>query len=559
MQISYSRVECYKNCPYQYKLKYLDGLTTIKNQDANNALYLGSGIHLGIEKGLQVGINEYLNNYYVVTDLNINEIIKYEYLIPKIRDLLPDGQYEVLIENEDFKGFIDLLTNDSIYDFKYSNNIDKYLESPQLHLYKYFYEQQSGKKINNLYYIMIPKIMIKQKKTEDLFNFRKRLQKELNNSEIQIVKVDYDENKVIEFLINVKRMLEDNSFNENASYLCNWCEFEKFCLNKGEDYMLLPKNVRRERVIDTNPDMWIYADSYVGKSTFIDKIDNLLFINTDGNTDNTTSPVIRIIDDVTQTGRLVNRRLAWDSFLDVVTELEKRDNEFKAVAIDLVEDLYEHCRLYMYDKLGIEHEQDAGFGKGWDMVKTEFLSTIKRLKNVGCQIIYISKEVTTELNLKNGGKLTTIKPNINDKVANVLAGTVDLTIRAYLDGDERKLLLEKRENIFGGGRFNFKTAVIDLEMSEFKKALIDAQEGIAKKVDDEKPNEFIPEKINEKDETVNGPESKSVKENNKETDVVDVDVVETDVVDDKDEVNEEVKEENTSEKPKRRTRRTRTE
>ena len=532
MQISYSRVECYKNCPYQYKLKYLDGLTTIKNQDANNALYLGSGIHLGIEKGLQVGINEYLNNYYVVTDLNINEIIKYEYLIPKIRDLLPDGQYEVLIENEDFKGFIDLLTNDSIYDFKYSNNIDKYLESPQLHLYKYFYEQQSGKKINNLYYIMIPKIMIKQKKTEDLFNFRKRLQKELNNSEIQIVKVDYDENKVIEFLINVKRMLEDNSFNENTSYLCNWCEFEKFCLNKGEDYMLLPKNVRRERVIDTNPDMWIYADSYVGKSTFIDKIDNLLFINTDGNTDNTTSPVIRIIDDVTQTGRLVNRRLAWDSFLDVVTELEKRDNEFKAVAIDLVEDLYEHCRLYMYDKLGIEHEQDAGFGKGWDMVKTEFLSTIKRLKNVGCQIIYISKEVTTELNLKNGGKLTTIKPNINDKVANVLAGTVDLTIRAYLDGDERKLLLEKRENIFGGGRFNFKTAVIDLEMSEFKKALIDAQEGIAKK--------FIPDQINEKDEKGEELISESEKE---------------EVVEDK----EEVKEENTSEQPKRRTRRTRTE
>jgi phage NTP-binding protein len=540
MQISYSRVECYKNCPYQYKLKYLDGLTTIKNQDANNALYLGSGIHLGIEKGLQVGINEYLNNYYVVTDLNINEIIKYEYLIPKIRDLLPDGQYEVLIENEDFKGFIDLLTNDSIYDFKYSNNIDKYLESPQLHLYKYFYEQQSGKKINNLYYIMIPKIMIKQKKTEDLFNFRKRLQKELNNSEIQIVKVDYDENKVIEFLINVKRMLEDNSFNENTSYLCNWCEFEKFCLNKGEDYMLLPKNVRRERVIDTNPDMWIYADSYVGKSTFIDKIDNLLFINTDGNTDNTTSPVIRIIDDVTQTGRLVNRRLAWDSFLDVVTELEKRDNEFKAVAIDLVEDLYEHCRLYMYDKLGIEHEQDAGFGKGWDMVKTEFLSTIKRLKNVGCQIIYISKEVTTELNLKNGGKLTTIKPNINDKVANVLAGTVDLTIRAYLDGDERKLLLEKRENIFGGGRFNFKTAVIDLEMSEFKKALIDAQEGIAKKVDDEKLNEFIPDQINEKDEKGEELISESEKE---------------EVVEDK----EEVKEENTSEQPKRRTRRTRTE
>ena len=28
--------------------------------------------------------------------------------------------------------------------------------------------------------------------------------------------------------------------------------------------MLLPENKRREKTIDLNPDMWIYADSYVG-------------------------------------------------------------------------------------------------------------------------------------------------------------------------------------------------------------------------------------------------------------------------------------------------------
>ncbi|WP_415874714.1 hypothetical protein [Clostridium sp.] len=43
-------------------------------------------------------------------------------------------------------------------------------------------------------------------------------------------------------------------------------------------------------------------------------------------------------------------------------------------------------------------------------------------------------------------------------MANVLAGTVDLTVRAYIDGKERFLQLEKKENIFGGGRFEFKEA-----------------------------------------------------------------------------------------------------
>jgi len=240
--------------------------------------------------------------------------------------------------------------------------------------------------------------------------------------------------------------------------------------------MILPKNERRERKIDRSPDMWIYGDSYVGKSTFVDQFNDLLFINTDGNTDNTTSPLIHIKDEITVQGRLTTRKFAWEVFLDVVAELEKKQNDFKRICIDLVEDLYEHCRLYMYDKLGIEHEQDAGYGKGWDMVRTEYLSTIKRLKSLGYQIIYISKEIESEITLKNGAKITTIKPNINDKVANILAGTVDLTTRVYMDGNNRYLLLEKKENVFGGGRFNFKVDKVQLNKDEFIKALEEAQE-----------------------------------------------------------------------------------
>lgn len=242
--------------------------------------------------------------------------------------------------------------------------------------------------------------------------------------------------------------------------------------------MNLPVNKRRERTIDENPDLWIYADSYVGKSTFIDHYDDLLFLNTDGNTDNTTSPVIRLVDVLTTVGRVTTRKFAWEVFLDTITELEKKDNGFKRVCIDLVEDLKEHCRLYVFDKNGIQHESDSGFGKGWDLVKTEFFTAIKRLKNLGYQVIYISKEVVSELNLKNGTKLTSISPNIQDKFANVLAGTVDLTVRAYMDGEARYLQLEKKENVFGGGRFDFKEKKIPLEMKEFIRALNEAQEGI---------------------------------------------------------------------------------
>ncbi|MDU6336060.1 MAG: AAA family ATPase [Clostridium sporogenes] len=559
MQYSHSRVESFKGCPYKYKLRYIDKLKTIPTQDANNALICGNTIHTGAEKDLNVALEFYKSNYYILTDHHINEIIKFEYLISKIKELLADINIyaqEYLISTHRFRGIVDLITkNDDgtvdVFDFKYSNAIEHYMESPQLHIYKYFLEQK-GFKVRKLGFIFIPKISIRQKKEEDLYQFRKRLFQELKASEIQIAEVLYNPNKVIEFMDSIIDTTEVKEYKKNPTNLCSWCEYEEYCL-KEIDYMLLPKNQRRERKIDTNPDLWIYADSYVGKSTFVDHYDDLLFLNTDGNTDNTTSPVIRIMDKVWYEGRIQKKQFAWEIFLDVIAELEKKENDFKRVCIDLVEDLYEHCRLYTYDKLGIEHEQDAGFGKGWDMVRTEYLSAIKRLKNLGYQIIYISKEVVKEINLKNGAKLTTINPNINDKVANVLAGTVDLTVRAYMKDEDRFLQLEKKENVFGGGRFNFKVKKIPLDMKEFIKALEEAQEGV------KTYSKMTAEEEQEPNKEEKPTRRRSKKEETKVEDKKEEEVKETtleEVNEPKEESTEEVKDDiPVEEKPKRRRRR----
>lgn len=510
MKVSYSKVSTFNQCPYKYKLRYVEKIRTIKSQEANNALYMGTALHEGLENDLKACIKSYVSNYYILNDKNIDEIEKFKFLIPKIKPLIPKGINEIEIVDNDFTGFIDLLVPTDkegvydMYDFKYSNNKANYQLSPQLHLYKYFYEKQTKNKIRDMYFLFVPKVQIRQKKTEDLYQFRKRIDEELENTfeNLEFMKIKYDSKKVIEFLLDVKKLYDCEDFEKKPSYLCNWCEYKDYC-EKGLDYMLLPKNERREVKIDDKPDFWIYADSYVGKSTFVDKLDNLLFINTDGNTDNTTSPVISIQDEIIKNGRITKRKLAWEVFLDVVSELEKKENDFERICIDLVEDLYEHCRLYTYDKLGIEHEQDAGFGKGWDMVRTEFLSTMKRLKNIGYQIIYISKEIVNEINLKNGGKITSYKPNLADKVSNVLAGTVDLTMRAYMDGEDRILQLEKKENVFGGGRFNFDKEEIELDMDKFLDEIKKAQEGkvIIKK--EEKTDEEVKEiKEEETDEEV---------------------------------------------------------
>lgn len=486
MQISYSRVEKFKQCPYAYKLRYVDGIKSIFNCDPKNALIQGTAVHTGLEKGIEAALEQYAAAYPVLTDDIITEQIMLEIQLEKARNICLKGDFEVKITNDEFIGFIDLLTANGdgtfdIYDFKFSNNKDNYRRSAQLHVYKTMFEYICELPIRELHYLMIPKVNLKRKQNESTESYRSRVLSEARKADYEpyFMDVAFNSAKVTDWFMAAQRMMCTRKFDKKPTRLCNWCEYQAYC-EKGNDYMLLPKNERREKKVITEPNMWLYGDSYVGKSTFVDQFDDVLFANTDGNTDNITSPVIPIANEVFTEGRLKKEVLAWEKFKELVEELEKKDNTFKTVALDLFEDLYEHCRVYMYKKLGIEHEQDAGFGKGWDMVKTEFFSTVKRLNHLGYRVIFISKELATEVKLKNGSGYTTYKPNIQDKVAQVITGVVGMTVRAYIDEGEHKLQLQKKENVFGGGRFEFKHPTCTLEVDAFIDELKLAQDDSVK-------------------------------------------------------------------------------
>lgn len=561
MQFSYSRVDLFKRCPYHFKLRYIDRLTELPNYEANSPLIVGHALHTGIEKGKKAMLKEFYNAFPLVTNDVINEAIKLEHNLEKAEEWLSDfnnsfsftGGYEFIHEYEinkpEFIGFVDLIvkrkgTNDIvIIDFKYSNAIEKYKESPQLQIYKYYLEQE-GYNVIAMGYLFLPKTSIRQKKDEDLIQFRKRLNVTMRKLKTTCLKIEPQEMEIIYFLNEcreIKEAIQEKTFNwiKNPNDECFACNprfapeyLEQLRDDKGELIMTLPKNIRREKKIDERPDFWIYGDSYVGKSTFVDQFDDLLFLNTDGNTDNTTSPVINIKDEVVKEGRITKRTFAWEQFLNVVSELETdKDSGFKAIAIDLFEDLREHCRIYVFDKNGWEHESDGGYGKGWAMVKTEFNNAIKRLKNLGYQIIYISKEVKSETTLKGGAVRTNFIPNIDDKTANFTTGTVDLTIRAFMNSDGVRLLqLSKQRNVFGGGRFNFLNDTCELSKDEFIQELINAQKASHAKITAKtKP---IKEEIKE---------DKSVKQTIKEDTKITEEVPPGETITDKEEVIEEPK------------------
>lgn len=485
MQVSHSRVECFESCPFKYRLRYLENIRTVKATNPDNPLFLGTALHTGLEKNVDAAIQEYFMQYPVITDDHVNEAIKLSILIPKAAKVIPKGFNEVKIESEDFIGFIDLLAPAlsttrlggkyqelpgvfDIYDFKYSNNVSHYKDSVQVHLYKYFYEKLNpGKKIRKMFYLCVPKVNSRQKKDETLQDFRRRIQEECLDVQPNLVEVEYDQSKVMEWLLSVKRMTDAKDFPQKPGWLCRYCDYQDYC-QKGWDFMILPKNERRNIEQVQKKVIWLYGSPFSGKTTFANKFPDPLMLNTDGNIKFVDAPYIPIKDQVEVVGRMTKRTLAWAVFKDAIAELEKKDNTFKTIIVDLLEDTYEQCRLYMYDQMNITHESDDSF-RAWDKVRTEFLSTLKRLMNMDYEnIVLISHEDTTkDITKKGGDKVTAIKPNLQEKTANKVAGMVDIVARVIADGNERTLSFKTNEVIFGGGRLLTKTDEIPLDYDAF--------------------------------------------------------------------------------------------
>lgn len=453
-RFGYSAVSTFEQCPFQYKCRYIDGLQVIPSDDPANALIIGTALHKAIETDIDTAIHEYFNSYPVIGDLHIDEEIKLRHLIPKVKDLLPQGIHEVQVVDTSFMGTLDLLvpvsdTEFDLYDFKYSNNWIRYMDSRQLHLYKYYYEKtHPGKRIRNMYFLFVPKVQIRQKKTETIFDFRQRLLKELDKVHPHLEEVQYNPQKVIDHLELTQVIHQVTEYSKNPTRLCDWCDYKNLC-QKGEETDMLPSTSRVAVNATTHKKMWIYGAPFSGKTTLCDAAPTPLNLNTDGNVKTVTMARLPIRD--TMEGR--QKKLAWEVFRGAIDDLEA-GSDFETIVVDLLEDTYESCRLFMYKQMNISHESEDAF-RAWDKVRTEFLSTFRRLLNLPYNIILVSHEdMSKDITKRTGDKITAIRPNIQDKIANKIAGMVDIVCRVVIEDDGRYLSFKSDEVVFGGGRIS---------------------------------------------------------------------------------------------------------
>jgi hypothetical protein len=241
MRYSYTNVSTFAQCPRKWKYQYIDKLKTIPDTAPDNALWCGLAIHKGIEEWtVQAGLDEYKSHYNILTDQNVNWMIQIEYQLTKLLETIPKGgQHEVEVKTDRFVGYIDYIVGNEIWDWKFSNNVDNYLQSPQLSIYKHYLSVvRPDIQIDRIKFCFIPKINIRQKKDESLFEFRQRLQEHLEASEIKVVEVKYDEDSITQFEQACQILDHVENFPKNETKLCDWCQYEPLC-KRGEDWMIL--------------------------------------------------------------------------------------------------------------------------------------------------------------------------------------------------------------------------------------------------------------------------------------------------------------------------------
>jgi phage nucleotide-binding protein len=222
--------------------------------------------------------------------------------------------------------------------------------------------------------------------------------------------------------------------------------------------------------------IWIYGVPFSGKTTFACHFPNPAILSTDGNftqireysAGKLETWIIR--DEVKVEGRQTLKKPAWLEFKDAIIELEKKQNNFRTIIVDLVEDVYQFARSYIYDVYKIKHESDNGL-KYYDIIRTEFLQNLKRLMVLDYEnIILLSHESSSrDITARNGEKFTSIRPNLIEKVALKIAGMCDIVARIVETRNGRMLNFKTSDVIFGGGRLRTEKSEIPLNYEEFVK------------------------------------------------------------------------------------------
>lgn len=120
---------------------------------------------------------------------------------------------------------------------------------------------------------------------------------------------------------------------------------------------------------------------------------------------------------------------SWDEMLAACSEVSAGKHPFRTIIVDTIDNAYRFCSDHFCRKLGIAHESDLGYGKGFSIVNNEFHRVLTRLSQLPYGLWLISHAQEREVETRTG-KITRIEPTLPGKAKKIVLGLADLVLYA---------------------------------------------------------------------------------------------------------------------------------
>ncbi len=203
----------------------------------------------------------------------------------------------------------------------------------------------------------------------------------------------------------------------------------------------------------------LYGAPKVGKSTLAAQFDDAVFL--------ATEPGLNALE-VYQVPVS-----SWQTFIDACKELSEGQHPFKTVVVDTVDNLFKFCSEAVMRKAGVQHESDLEWGKGWALVRDEFLRVLNRLALLPYGLILISHAEFS--NIKTPTKqIVKAVPTMPKQAREIVMPIADFILYAEVldtpDGQERVLRCQAAEQWDAGARLDGFPNTIEMSYPAFRSA-----------------------------------------------------------------------------------------
>jgi hypothetical protein len=219
--------------------------------------------------------------------------------------------------------------------------------------------------------------------------------------------------------------------------------------------MILPKTKTIKKTEFRKCNSLLYALPKCGKSTFASKIPNALFLATEEGHNHLEVFKVNITK--------------WEDIYALTKELQKPGHGFTTLVIDIVDWLYKHCEHYICNKFEVFHPSDLAYGKGFSLVKDEFVRVMNGLSQMGFGMIFISHAKEREMKKKNMS-FTYMDTTLSGASSQLICGLCDYIFYAYIDDKGQRLMRTKpTPYINAGDRSGKLPDILSFDYEQFVK------------------------------------------------------------------------------------------